>query len=156
VQPQRYGDSGLFEGTPMSHPRRSVLKWLAALPLVGLMVPKAQAAKIEYAIITSNDPCAASSYLYDGCLRQVAMYRAKAQLYAGLLSDKMDHPHWPALDMFVTDWGIDLLVMGYDAYPENWRVCTHHELFSFDEIEDGHTYKDEFYARLRKIMERYT
>lgn len=133
----------------MNHPRRSVLKWLTALPFVGVMIPQAQA---RPSLALPFNPVV----LNDGCLRQVAMYRAKAQLYAGLLSDKMDHPHWPALDMFVTDWGIDLLVMGYDAYPESWRVCTHHELFSFDEIEDGHTYKDEFYVRLRKIMERYT
>jgi hypothetical protein len=131
--------------TGLGH-RRSVLKWLTALPFVGVMIPQAQA----------RPPLAPTVVLNDGCLRQVAMYHAKAQLYAGLLSDKMEHPHWPALDMFVTDWGIDLLVMGYDAYPESWRACTHHELFSFDEIEDGHTYKDEFYARLRKIMERYT
>ena len=125
--------------------RRSFLKWLAALPFVGVMVPNAA---------RSDTPA-----LDEGCRRQIIAYRARAYWLPGLWGIRQDNPELPSMDLIVSDGGLDLLVERPFIFEDGdrWQAVwiARHRMCEFAEIEDE-TFKNEFYPRLKKIMERYS
>jgi hypothetical protein len=109
----------------MNHPRRSMLKWLAALPFVGVMIPQAQARQPTFPPIPEFD---------EGRRRHIIAYRALQQLLPGLWDEPPmglpgtweGKPHFASRDLVITVNGdIDLLIDYNAANSLIWTRRSH-------------------------------
>jgi hypothetical protein len=87
----------------MNHPRRSVLKWLTALPFVGGLVPPAKAAQIDRPASGANVP-------------QYYELVNGEYVYRGYMIDYFDRKTWPPFTKPLEQWVRDNLIWGVRQY----------------------------------------